>query len=140
MINIIPFLDFIIILLREAWEKYSESSLTADGCKNSQDHLIIQYKTIRSDIKIRNRLTRILFAWILFLIEEEHEFILILQITKEDGLPKNICQRCIYKLDMFYEFRISCMTTDSILKSYADSLKHLAASVNNQVSNIFSCA
>ncbi|KOX75037.1 Zinc finger and BTB domain-containing protein 24 [Melipona quadrifasciata] len=51
-------------------------------------------------------------------------------ITKEDALPKNICQRCVYKLDMFYEFRVSCMTTDTVLKNYADSLKHLAASVN----------
>lgn len=54
----------------------------------------------------------------------------LLQITKEDALPKNICQRCVYKLDMFYEFRVSCMTTDTVLKNYADSLKHLAASVN----------
>ncbi|KAJ8674701.1 hypothetical protein QAD02_010487 [Eretmocerus hayati] len=53
-------------------------------------------------------------------------------ITKEDALPKNICQRCVYKLDMFYEFRVSCMTTDTVLKNYADSLKNLAASVNHQ--------
>lgn len=57
----------------------------------------------------------------------------LLQITKEDALPKNICQRCVYKLDMFYEFRVSCMTTDTVLKNYADSLKNLAASVTNQV-------
>ncbi|XP_058789201.1 zinc finger protein 865-like [Phymastichus coffea] len=54
-------------------------------------------------------------------------------ITKEDALPKNICQRCMYKLDMFYEFRINCMTTESVLKNYADSLKPLA-SMNNQTS------
>ncbi|EZA61064.1 hypothetical protein DMN91_004722 [Ooceraea biroi] len=53
-------------------------------------------------------------------------------ITKEDGLPKNICQRCIYKLDMFYEFRASCIATDTVLKNYADSLKNIAASVSNQ--------
>ncbi|XP_066598366.1 uncharacterized protein [Prorops nasuta] len=51
-------------------------------------------------------------------------------ITKEDALPKNICQRCVYKLDMFYEFRVSCLSTDTVLKNYADSLKHLAASVS----------
>ncbi|KAF7395461.1 hypothetical protein HZH68_009511 [Vespula germanica] len=56
-------------------------------------------------------------------------------ITKEDALPKNICQRCVYKLDMFYEFRVSCMTTDTVLKNYADSLKNLAASVTNQKSS-----
>jgi hypothetical protein len=61
----------------------------------------------------------------------------LFQITKEDALPKNICQRCVYKLDMFYEFRVSCMTTDTVLKNYADSLKHLAASVNHQVKFLF---
>lgn len=60
-------------------------------------------------------------------------FKIIFQITKEDALPKNICQRCVYKLDMFYEFRVSCMTTETVLKSYADSIKHLAAVVNSQV-------
>ncbi|XP_033230931.1 uncharacterized protein LOC117182022 [Belonocnema kinseyi] len=54
-------------------------------------------------------------------------------ITKEDALPKNICQRCVYKLDMFYEFRLSCMATENVLKNYADSIKHLAAVVNSQV-------
>lgn len=58
------------------------------------------------------------------------KYLYLLQITKEDALPKNICQRCVYKLDMFYEFRVSCMTTDTVLKNYADSLKHLAASVS----------
>lgn len=50
-----------------------------------------------------------------------------MQVTKEDGLPKNICQRCIYKLDMFYEFRLSCITTETMLKNYADSLKNITA-------------
>lgn len=40
-------------------------------------------------------------------------------------MPKNICQRCIYKLDMFYEFRLSCITTDTVLKNYADSVKNI---------------
>ncbi|KAL6260500.1 hypothetical protein P5V15_008024 [Pogonomyrmex californicus] len=51
-------------------------------------------------------------------------------IAKEDELPKNICQRCMYKLDMFYEFRLSCISTETILKNYADSLKNIA--LNNQ--------
>lgn len=64
------------------------------------------------------------------------KYLYLLQITKEDALPKNICQRCVYKLDMFYEFRVSCMTTDTVLKNYADSLKHLAASVSQVSLNI----
>ncbi|XP_012058389.1 PREDICTED: zinc finger protein 90 [Atta cephalotes] len=52
-------------------------------------------------------------------------------IGKEDGLPKNICQRCIYKLDMFYEFRLSCISTETILKNYAESLKNIVT-LNNQ--------
>ncbi|KAL7306930.1 hypothetical protein TKK_0001089 [Trichogramma kaykai] len=57
-------------------------------------------------------------------------------ISKEDSLPKNICQRCVYKLDMFYEFRLSCMTTDTVLKNYADSLKQLVSTSNLQVNFI----
>jgi len=65
----------------------------------------------------------------------KHEIILS-QIAKEDGLPKNICQRCIYKLDMFYEFRLSCISTETILKNYAESLKNMVA-LTNQVTEIF---
>ncbi|KAH0567344.1 hypothetical protein KQX54_008598 [Cotesia glomerata] len=54
--------------------------------------------------------------------------------TKEDVLPKNICQKCLYKLDMFFEFRASCMATETVLKNYADTLKQLAQSVSNQLS------
>uniref|UniRef100_A0ABD2WRT0 Uncharacterized protein n=1 Tax=Trichogramma kaykai TaxID=54128 RepID=A0ABD2WRT0_9HYME len=56
-------------------------------------------------------------------------------ISKEDSLPKNICQRCVYKLDMFYEFRLSCMTTDTVLKNYADSLKQLVSTSNLQAND-----
>lgn len=73
---------------------------------------------------------------IMVLIKGKYEIILS-QIGKEDGLPKNICQRCIYKLDMFYEFRLNCISTDTILKNYAESLKDIALS--NQVSKIFLC-
>lgn len=72
---------------------------------------------------------------IIVLIKGKHE-IISLQIAKEDGLPKNICQRCIYKLDMFYEFRLSCISTETILKNYAESLKNIGA-LNNQASKIF---
>ncbi|XP_014478465.1 PREDICTED: zinc finger protein 629 [Dinoponera quadriceps] len=53
-------------------------------------------------------------------------------ITKEDALPKYICQKCVHKIDMFYEFRASCMATNTVLKNYADSIKHLAVAVSNQ--------
>lgn len=77
-------------------------------------------------ILLHNYIIPILQNCIFFIIK----YLYLLQITKEDALPKNICQRCVYKLDMFYEFRVSCMTTDTVLKNYADSLKHLAASVS----------
>lgn len=60
---------------------------------------------------------------------------ILLQITKEDELPKNICQRCVQKLNMFFEFRVTCMTTDTILRNYSDTAKTMAA-INNQVSKI----
>jgi len=66
----------------------------------------------------------------------ERRVCVLLQITKEDALPKNICQRCVYKLDMFYEFRVSCIATETKLKNYADSLKNIT-SISNQVSKSF---
>lgn len=83
-------------------------------------------------ILLHNYIIPILQNCIFFIMK----YLYLLQITKEDALPKNICQRCVYKLDMFYEFRVSCMTTDTVLKNYADSLKHLAASVSQVSLNI----
>jgi len=37
---------------------------------------------------------------------------------------------------MFYEFRVSCIATETKLKNYADSLKNIA-SISNQVSKSF---
>lgn len=36
---------------------------------------------------------------------------------------------------MFYEFRLNCITTETVLKNYADSLKNIATL--NQVNIIF---
>ncbi|PSN48358.1 hypothetical protein C0J52_08080 [Blattella germanica] len=41
-----------------------------------------------------------------------------ISVSREDGLPHLICSRCIYKLEMFSEFRNSCVRSDQILKRY----------------------
>ncbi|GLH13605.1 Uncharacterized protein GBIM_18139 [Gryllus bimaculatus] len=38
-------------------------------------------------------------------------------ISKDDSLPKKICHRCAYKLDMFYEFRLNCLNSENVLKN-----------------------
>ncbi|PSN34793.1 hypothetical protein C0J52_06213 [Blattella germanica] len=39
-------------------------------------------------------------------------------VSKDDSLPKKICHRCAYKLDMFYEFRLSCLNSETLLKNH----------------------
>ncbi|XP_049773375.1 zinc finger E-box-binding homeobox 1 isoform X1 [Schistocerca cancellata] len=43
-----------------------------------------------------------------------------IMISKEDTLPKKICYRCAYKLDMFYEFRLSCLNSENMLKNVTE--------------------
>lgn len=43
------------------------------------------------------------------------------QINTEDGLPANICEKCISKLSNAFEFKHLCETTDSSLRDYLKS-------------------
>ncbi|KAJ8893409.1 hypothetical protein PR048_006000, partial [Dryococelus australis] len=52
-------------------------------------------------------------------------------VSKEDALPQKICNRCVFKLDMFYEFRLSCLHSENMLKLH--SLR-AGAAANGQVS------
>ncbi|XP_063243319.1 zinc finger protein 691-like isoform X1 [Bacillus rossius redtenbacheri] len=40
-------------------------------------------------------------------------------VSKEDTLPQKICSRCVFKLDMFYEFRLSCLHSENMLKLHS---------------------
>lgn len=41
---------------------------------------------------------------------------LYLQINRSDELPKMICEHCLYKLELLYDFRLRAVRTQSLLK------------------------
>lgn len=55
-------------------------------------------------------------------------------IAKEDFLPKKVCERCINRIEQFFEWRTSCMQTENIFKNYAESMRNVTATINFQVS------
>lgn len=61
--------------------------------------------------------------------------LLPIAINKEDFLPKKVCEKCLLKIDQFYEWRQNCLNTEAILSKYADSVKSATASINFQVHN-----
>lgn len=57
------------------------------------------------------------------------------QISKDDFLPKKICDRCMLKLEQFYEWKAICVQSDSVLRNYADSMRAVTATINFQVND-----
>ncbi|PZC75951.1 hypothetical protein B5X24_HaOG205292 [Helicoverpa armigera] len=53
-------------------------------------------------------------------------------ISKDDFLPKKICERCVTRLEQLYEWRQSCLSTDSVLRNYAESMKIVTSTINFQ--------
>ncbi|XP_037941245.1 zinc finger protein 436-like isoform X1 [Teleopsis dalmanni] len=53
-------------------------------------------------------------------------------ISKDDFLPKNICEGCVLKVEHLFEFRQSCLHTENILRNYADSMRAVTATINFQ--------
>lgn len=60
--------------------------------------------------------------------------ILPISIAKEDFLPKKVCERCINRIEQFFEWRSSCIQTENIFKNYAESMRNVTATINFQVS------
>lgn len=60
-------------------------------------------------------------------------FLSILQISKDDFLPKKICERCILRLEQFYEWKAICVQSDTVLRNYSDSMRAVTATINFQV-------
>uniref|UniRef100_A0A2A4K6P6 ZAD domain-containing protein n=1 Tax=Heliothis virescens TaxID=7102 RepID=A0A2A4K6P6_HELVI len=58
-----------------------------------------------------------------------------MQISKDDFLPKKICERCVTRLEQLYEWRQSCLSTDSVLRNYAESMKIVTSTINFQYSS-----
>lgn len=57
-----------------------------------------------------------------------------LKISKEDLLPKKICERCVNKVEQFFEWRSNSVQTDLIFRNYAESMRAVTATINFQVS------
>lgn len=62
-----------------------------------------------------------------------------LQISKDDFLPKKICERCVLRLEQFYEWKAICLQSDTVLRNYSESMR--AVTINFQVFNdiVFQC-
>ncbi|CAH2267559.1 jg11848 [Pararge aegeria aegeria] len=58
-----------------------------------------------------------------------------MQISKDDFLPKKICERCVTRLEQLYEWRQSCLNTDSVLRNYAESMRIVTSTINFQACN-----
>lgn len=52
---------------------------------------------------------------------------------KEDFLPKKVCEKCVNKIEQFFEWRTSCVQTENIFKNYAESMRNVTATINFQV-------
>ena len=61
--------------------------------------------------------------------------ILPVTIAKEDFLPKKICEKCINKIEIFFEWRANCLQTENIFKNYAESMRNVTATINFQVNS-----
>ncbi|XP_055697957.1 zinc finger protein 768 isoform X2 [Phlebotomus papatasi] len=53
-------------------------------------------------------------------------------ITKEDFLPKKICELCVNRLELLFEWRANCVQTDVVLRTYAESMRAVTATINFQ--------
>ncbi|KFB36814.1 Dvir\GJ22977-PA-like protein [Anopheles sinensis] len=58
--------------------------------------------------------------------------VLPIVITKEDFLPKKICERCIHQVEQFFAWRTNCVQTEIILRNYAESMRVVSATINFQ--------
>ncbi|KAH8417691.1 hypothetical protein KR222_004427, partial [Zaprionus bogoriensis] len=57
-----------------------------------------------------------------------------LQISKDDFLPKRICELCLGRLEHLYEWRQLCLRNEQLLRNYAASMHTVRATIDFQVS------
>lgn len=60
--------------------------------------------------------------------------ILPISIAKEDFLPKKVCEKCVNRIESYFEWRTNCVQTENIFKNYAESMRNVTATINFQVS------
>ncbi|GJQ81050.1 hypothetical protein Trydic_g21859 [Trypoxylus dichotomus] len=63
-------------------------------------------------------------------IKPRHFSILIMacasvQVIEGDGLPPYICQKCISRLNIAYQFKSQCESSDAKIRQYFDNLRHM---------------
>nr|XP_022906312.1 zinc finger protein 136-like [Onthophagus taurus] len=66
---------------------------------------------------------------------------LSITVSKEDQLPKNICDHCMNKLDLLYEFRTTCVSAEKQLQMWVDEFnksdcKDNVVKLENSQSNV----
>ncbi|PSN57201.1 hypothetical protein C0J52_01469 [Blattella germanica] len=65
-------------------------------------------------------------------------------VSDRDLLPPSICHRCVYKLDVLYDFREVSRKSDVILKQYLSYTEHLTkatqATVKREGSDLVECS
>lgn len=45
------------------------------------------------------------------------DFCVSLKVTEGDNLPQEICNKCVYNLSAFYQFRVACLKSNEILQN-----------------------
>lgn len=65
-----------------------------------------------------------------------YKYFVTFQISKDDLLPKKICNRCLAKLEDLIEWRDRAMNTDKVLRNYSESMRVVTSTINFQVNII----
>ncbi|EDV90598.1 GH14092 [Drosophila grimshawi] len=60
--------------------------------------------------------------------------LLLANITKDDYLPKHICDVCLDRLEHLFEWRQICLRNEHLLRDYAASMRNVRATIDFQVS------
>ncbi|XP_055919429.1 zinc finger protein 883 [Eupeodes corollae] len=55
------------------------------------------------------------------------------KVEESDGLPKNICHRCLYLTESFTSFRLNVKQCEEQLKAYSESMKAIASEAQNDM-------
>ncbi|XP_071451338.1 zinc finger protein 771-like [Hetaerina americana] len=56
-----------------------------------------------------------------------------IKLSVTDRLPSKICHRCLFKVDMFFEFKVMCLNSDNSLK---ESLDYSGDQLNNVLDTV----
>ncbi|XP_044742969.1 zinc finger protein 236 [Chrysoperla carnea] len=57
-------------------------------------------------------------------LQNKIQICLPLQVCEDDSLPKIVCAGCLEKIEYFYDFRESCVTSEGMLESYFTSMRY----------------